>query len=165
MQAPARSALAERTSNIRSPLKSPSKIPLPPSPSPKKKQPQTSKTAQNAPGSCEDVPILLQRPDLVCKTSEAQGQTYVSPSDNILSPTTKKLSEVKGRRIGQVAYRLFKRLLTIAGISRNLPCTMRRICLARLVEALSVRHHSSSRFILKVDRGRSAMAVKHIRTR
>ena len=29
-----------------------------------------------------------------------QQQSYISPSDNIMSPTTKKLSEIKGRRFG-----------------------------------------------------------------
>jgi len=40
------------------------------------------------------------KPALVHKMSDAHspGQTYVSPSDNILSPATKKLTEVKGRR-------------------------------------------------------------------
>ena len=32
------------------------------------------------------------------KASEQQTATYVSPSDNILSPTSKKLSEIKGKR-------------------------------------------------------------------
>jgi hypothetical protein len=27
-------------------------------------------------------------------------QAYISPSDNIMSPTTKKLSQIKGRRFG-----------------------------------------------------------------
>lgn len=30
--------------------------------------------------------------------SEAQTTTYISPSDAVLSPATKKLSEIKGRR-------------------------------------------------------------------
>lgn len=47
-------------------------------------------------------PKLSEEALLVRKISEAHdsGQTYVSPSDDILSPTTKKLSEVKGRRFG-----------------------------------------------------------------
>lgn len=32
------------------------------------------------------------------KASDLQAATYVSPSDNILSPTSKKLSEIKGKR-------------------------------------------------------------------
>ncbi|EXJ79865.1 hypothetical protein A1O3_08150 [Capronia epimyces CBS 606.96] len=30
--------------------------------------------------------------------SQSQSQTYISPSDAMQSPTTKKLSEIKGRR-------------------------------------------------------------------
>ena len=36
--------------------------------------------------------------DLKASEVNAQKQTYVSPSDNILSPTSKKLSEIKGKR-------------------------------------------------------------------
>ncbi len=36
--------------------------------------------------------------DLKDSEANAQKQTYVSPSDNILSPTTKKLNELKGKR-------------------------------------------------------------------
>ena len=31
-------------------------------------------------------------------SDKQQATSYVSPSDNILSPTTKKLSEIKGKR-------------------------------------------------------------------
>jgi hypothetical protein len=31
---------------------------------------------------------------------EGGKQAYISPSDNIMSPTTKKLSQIKGRRFG-----------------------------------------------------------------
>jgi hypothetical protein len=36
--------------------------------------------------------------DLKASEVNAQKQTYVSPSDNILSPTSKKLNEIKGKR-------------------------------------------------------------------
>jgi len=94
--------LGERSSNLPSPTKSPSKVPLPPSP---KSANQTSFAEET--GSMDQIfkaSTLSQKPALVRQLSEAHdnGQTYVSPSDDILSPTTKKLSEVKGRRIGYV---------------------------------------------------------------
>lgn len=48
--------------------------------------------------------ILEKKPDLVRKIAEAHstGSTYVSPSDDIFSPTTKKLNEVKTKRFGYV---------------------------------------------------------------
>ena len=93
--------LSERSSNIPSPTKSPSKIPLPPSPE-KSMAPHQSYFSDET-GSMDAMfraSTLSQKPELVRKISEAHnaGQTYVSPSDNILSPTTKKLSEVKGKR-------------------------------------------------------------------
>ncbi|KAK5092575.1 hypothetical protein LTR70_002036 [Exophiala xenobiotica] len=92
--------LGEPSSNLPSPTKSPSKVPLPPSP---KSSNQASFAEET--GSMDQMfkaSTLSQKPALVRQLSEAHdnGQTYVSPSDDILSPTTKKLSEVKGRRIG-----------------------------------------------------------------
>lgn len=106
--------LGERSSNLPSPTKSPSKVPLPPSPSPSSNK--AAKSDTNRPTFAEETGLmdemfkastLSQKPALVRKISEAHynGQTYVSPSDVILSPTTKKLSEVKGRRIGYVTTR------------------------------------------------------------
>lgn len=101
--------LGERSSNLPSPVKSPSKIPLPPSPVAQKKQiaqteahPAMFAEQDGAMEQMFKAPTLLEKPDLVRKIAEAHdaGQTYVSPSDDILSPTTKKLSEVKGRRFG-----------------------------------------------------------------
>lgn len=36
--------------------------------------------------------------DLKASETNAQKQTYMSPSDNILSPTSKKLNDIKGKR-------------------------------------------------------------------
>lgn len=46
--------------------------------------------------------IVDHKPELVKKIAEAHltGQTYVSPSDDIFSPTTKKLKDVKAKRFG-----------------------------------------------------------------
>lgn len=100
--------LGERSSNLPSPMKSPSKVPLPPSPTqtikPKKQVSETLKFAEtNGPMvQLFNEPTEDEKPTFVRKITEAHdaGQTYVSPSDDILSPTTKKLSEVKGRRFG-----------------------------------------------------------------
>lgn len=100
--------LGERSTNLPSPVKSPSKIPLPPSPIYSKKQ-DTKEPCQilfaDHQGAVSQLfkdPTPSEKPIVVRKVSEAyeSGQTYVSPSDDILSPTTKKLSEVKGRRYG-----------------------------------------------------------------
>jgi len=106
--------LGERSSNLPSPTKSPSKVPLPPSPSKSPKEASKAGSLQitfaEETGPMDEMfkaSTLCQQPALVRKISEAHsnGQAYVSPSDNILSPTTKKLSEVKGRRIGYVKTR------------------------------------------------------------
>ncbi|KAK5098830.1 hypothetical protein LTS08_006208 [Lithohypha guttulata] len=111
--------LSERSSNLPSPTKSPSKIPLPPSPVAKQNNSRHEILQQNTLGpslnqqddkdnSLTAVPAptldLVQKPELARKIPEAHasGYLYVSPSDNILSPTTKKLSDVKGRRLGNL---------------------------------------------------------------
>lgn len=38
--------------------------------------------------------------DTMPTTNSEQAATYISPSDAMLSPTSKKLSEIKGRRFG-----------------------------------------------------------------
>ncbi|KAI1617990.1 hypothetical protein EDD37DRAFT_621422 [Exophiala viscosa] len=73
------SALTERSPNTGSPTKpqSPKKMGLSIE---EKEMPRFSHTAQKY------------------AVGEAQNQTYISPSDAIASPTTKKLSEIKGKR-------------------------------------------------------------------
>lgn len=101
-------ALGERCSNLPSPTKSPSKIPLPPSPVRKENQsshytePLSFAEQEGAMSQVFKASNLSQKPTLIRKLSEAHssGQTYTSPSDDILSPTTKKLSEVKAKRFG-----------------------------------------------------------------
>jgi hypothetical protein len=39
-----------------------------------------------------------QQQQLLQLQQEGEKQTYISPSDQIMSPTTKKLNEIKGRR-------------------------------------------------------------------
>lgn len=110
----AKQPLMERSHNIPSPIKSPSKIPLPESP---KLSPIMAKkrTPAHARSSSQEMMepvienpmsknIIDQKPDLVRKIAEAHmtGQTYVSPSDDIFSPTTKKLNNVKAKRFGFV---------------------------------------------------------------
>ena len=103
--------LGERGLNIMSPCKSPSKVPLPPSPTMSPRH--TTKESRSPVSFAEEIgpmdemfraSTLSQKPALVRKISEAHnnGQAYVSPSDDILSPTTKKLTEVKARRFGYV---------------------------------------------------------------
>ena len=96
--------LGERSANLPSPMKSPSKIPLPPSPEKQSlnttNQPYTDR--EGVMSEAFEQSSKLQNPEPVRNISQAHdaGQTYVSPSDQILSPTTKKLSDVKGRRFG-----------------------------------------------------------------
>lgn len=95
--------LMERSTNIPSPLKSPSKIPLPPSPEKRVNVLATPFAEETGPMSDTfKASTLSQKPDFVKQIAAAHsiGQTYNSPSDEISSPTTKKLSEVKGRRMG-----------------------------------------------------------------
>lgn len=104
----------ERSHNIPSPIKSPSKIPLPESPKSsstmvKKRTPAHARSSsQEMMEPVIENPmsknIINQKPDLVKKIAEAHmtGQTYVSPSDDIFSPTTKKLNDVKAKRFGFV---------------------------------------------------------------
>lgn len=40
------------------------------------------------------------RDENAMQQQDGAKHTYISPSDNIMSPTTKKLSEIKGRRFG-----------------------------------------------------------------
>ncbi|KAK5941869.1 hypothetical protein PMZ80_005820 [Knufia obscura] len=121
--------LGERSSNIPSPTKSPSKVPLPPSPTKSPKDAPKAGTNQTTfadeTGPMDEMfkaSTLSQKPALVRKISEAHnnGQTYVSPSDDILSPTTKKLSEVKNRRMGYV--RLFADARVAPATERMLTC-------------------------------------------
>ena len=134
----AKQPLGERSSNIPSPTKSPSKVPLPPSPRRVANKDAKQTTFAEETGAMDQMfraSTLLQQPELARKISEAHnnGQTYVSPSDAILSPTTKKLSDVKSRRIGYVTiHRLLRQLsniiLTSLAISkRALHCTTPRI--------------------------------------
>lgn len=100
--------LGERSFNLPSPVRSPSKIPLPPSPAKLEEQlhddPTQPRFADQDGAMLQvfETLSLSQKPALIRKISEAHssGQTYNSPSDNILSPTTKKLSEVKSKRSG-----------------------------------------------------------------
>ncbi|KAJ9657644.1 hypothetical protein H2198_004172 [Neophaeococcomyces mojaviensis] len=108
----AKQPLSERATNLPSPFKSPSKIALPPSPitSPVKSEKQVMEASvgqqEASVNSTQRLRDYVQpdlappKPALVRKVSEAHssGQTYISPSDDILSPTSKKLTEVKGRR-------------------------------------------------------------------
>jgi len=115
----AKQPLGERSSNIPSPTKSPSKVPLPPSPRRVANKDAKQTTFAEETGAMDQMfraSTLLQQPELARKISEAHnnGQTYVSPSDAILSPTTKKLSDVKSRRIGYVTiHRLLRQLSNI----------------------------------------------------
>lgn len=106
----AKQPLEERSSNMPSLNKSPSKIPLPPSPKGlfREDTKQIIFAEETGPmGQMFTPATLSHKPTLARKISEAHsnGQTYISPSDHILSPTTKKLSEVKSRRFGYVATR------------------------------------------------------------
>lgn len=102
--------LGERSSNLPSPVKSPSKIPLPPSPARLEEQSYNDSAKarfaeqDGAMSQVFEALTLSQKPALIRKISEAHssGQTYTSPSDDILSPTTKKLSEAKSKRFGYV---------------------------------------------------------------
>ena len=114
MTSPTRSTqpLGERCSNIPSPTKSPTKIPLPASPTHTSKvnmyDPFTETSTSHTTFTEETGPmdaifrasVMPKKPQLVRKVSEAHttGQTYVSPSDDIMSPATKKLSELKEKR-------------------------------------------------------------------
>jgi hypothetical protein len=45
-------------------------------------------------------PSGLLKDENAAQQYQQSKQSYVSPSDTIMSPTTKKLSEIKGRRFG-----------------------------------------------------------------
>jgi hypothetical protein len=45
-------------------------------------------------------PSGLLKDENVARQCQQGKQSYVSPSDTIMSPTTRKLSEIKGRRFG-----------------------------------------------------------------
>ena len=45
-------------------------------------------------------PNDLLKGENVAQQCQQGKQSYISPSDTIMSPTTKKLSEIKGRRFG-----------------------------------------------------------------
>jgi hypothetical protein len=62
------------------------------------KQPLTERPTNIAMSPLEDVKSKNVFADLKASEVNAQKQTYVSPSDNILSPTSKKLNEIKGKR-------------------------------------------------------------------
>ena len=62
------------------------------------KQPLTERPTNIAMSPSEDVKSKNVFADLKASEVNAQKQTYVSPSDNILSPTSKKLNEIKGKR-------------------------------------------------------------------
>lgn len=62
------------------------------------KQPLTERPTNISMSPSEDLKSKNVFSDLKASEVNAQKQTYVSPSDNILSPTSKKLSEIKGKR-------------------------------------------------------------------
>jgi len=62
------------------------------------KQPLTERPTNIGMLPSEDLKSKNVFSDLKASEVNAQKQTYVSPSDNILSPTSKKLSEIKGKR-------------------------------------------------------------------
>lgn len=123
----AKQPLTERSTNIPSPLKSPSKIPLPPSPEKSRVKPTVFAEETGPMDDIFKASTLSQKPDLVKQIAAAHsiGQTYNSPSDEISSPTTKKLSEVKGRRMGWVDLLGCDVVLTSPEILRSLSTTRR----------------------------------------
>ena len=69
---------------------------------PSTKQPLTELSPNTSSPTKATNPDHKFRPDVLkdenSSTKEQKSQSYVSPSDTIMSPTTKKLSEMKGKR-------------------------------------------------------------------
>lgn len=135
--------LKERSHSIPSAIESPSKIHLPASPASSPTM-ITRKASAHARSCSQDMmdPVIEnpmskenvdQKPDLVRKIAEAHttGQTYVSPSDDIFSPTTRKLNDVKAKRFGSVLPQkqkdgfMYTNKMTVM-CTRRASCTMRR---------------------------------------
>ncbi|OIW29549.1 hypothetical protein CONLIGDRAFT_680392 [Coniochaeta ligniaria NRRL 30616] len=61
-----------------------------------------STAAQDQPGKPDIKSMEYHRQVLQSKMDQAQGQTYISPSDNIMSPCTAKLSAFRNKQVGKV---------------------------------------------------------------
>ncbi|KAH8908964.1 hypothetical protein BR93DRAFT_926086 [Coniochaeta sp. PMI_546] len=61
-----------------------------------------SASAQDQSGKPDIKSMEYHRQVLQNKMDQAQGQTYISPSDNIMSPCTAKLSAFRNKQVGKV---------------------------------------------------------------
>ncbi|KAJ9130264.1 hypothetical protein NKR19_g9969 [Coniochaeta hoffmannii] len=62
----------------------------------------TGAAAQSPPAKGDIKSMEYHRQVLQQKMDQAQGQTYISPSDNIMSPCTAKLSAFRNKQVGKV---------------------------------------------------------------